>query len=226
MRVGLKGGGEEVVLVHVEVQAQRVADMAKRMFEYYVLLRGKYRCPILPIVLFVDDVVWKKPVADIYEEPFGSIMVNRVQYHQIKLKHLDYRKYLKSRNPLVPALMARMNYPKRSQVRLKADFMRLFGAARLKRERRNLLLEFIETYMVLNKGEQREFDRLITDEKPYREVKKMVTVYEKRGRQAGLKEGIERRNREIAKKMLFERVDIDVIAKVTGLSKAAIRKLA
>ncbi|MDZ7616032.1 MAG: hypothetical protein U1E05_03450, partial [Patescibacteria group bacterium] len=45
-------------------------------------------------------------------------------YHLIKLKHLDYRNFIDSGNPLAFALMAKMDYNRKEQVRLKADFLR------------------------------------------------------------------------------------------------------
>jgi hypothetical protein len=49
----------------------------------------------------------------------------RFEYYLVKLKHLDYRRYLDSANPLAYALIAKMNYNRRERVRLKADFLRL-----------------------------------------------------------------------------------------------------
>ena len=43
-------GQPELVLIHVEVQARTEADVNERMFEYYTLLRSRYRLPIFPIV--------------------------------------------------------------------------------------------------------------------------------------------------------------------------------
>ena len=45
--------------------------------------------------------------------------VVRFDYYLIKLKHLDYRTFLPSRNPLAYALMAKMNYNRKERVRLK-----------------------------------------------------------------------------------------------------------
>ena len=44
-------GEREIVLVHVEVQAEPETDFGKRMFEYYALLWLHFDAPIVPVVL-------------------------------------------------------------------------------------------------------------------------------------------------------------------------------
>ena len=85
-----------------------------------------------------------------------------------------------------------MNYEPRLRVKLKADFLRLILGARVRPARRSILLEFVETYVLLDSTEQREFNRLVTQKTEYREVEKMITTYERRGIEKGLEKGIEK----------------------------------
>ena len=111
------------------------------------------------------------------------------RYHLIKLKNLDFRKFLDSDNPLAFALMAKMNYNRRQRVRLKADFLRLILGADIDRARESILVDFIETYMHLDTREQTQYEEIVVKEPEYQEVSKMITVYEKRGMKEGRKEG-------------------------------------
>ena len=52
-RVETLDGEPEMVLIHVEVQQRRQADVPERMLEYYMLLRLRHRLPILPMVVYL-----------------------------------------------------------------------------------------------------------------------------------------------------------------------------
>jgi hypothetical protein len=109
--------------------------------------------------------------------------------HLIKLKHLDYRRFLDSNNPLAFGLMAKMDYNRRERVRLKADFLRWILACPIDAARRSLLVEFVETYVPLAGREQWEFEQTVRSDDQYHEVEQMITVYEQRGKEEGEKEG-------------------------------------
>ena len=115
--------------------------------------------------------------------------MNSCNYQSVKLKALNYRDYLTSENPLAFALMAKMNYNRREEVRLKADFLRLILGSRIDEVRRSLLVEFVETYVPLMGNDFIEFQELIHTENQYEEVEKMVTVYEQKGIEKGIEKG-------------------------------------
>jgi len=121
------------------------------------------------------------------------------------LKHLDYREFLESDNPLAFALMAKMNYKRSQRVRLKADFLRWILGVPINPARQSLLVDFVETYIALNRKEEVEFDNFV--QKPeYKEVEKMVTTYEKRG----IKKGMLEAKREVEKMVtIYEKRGIE-----------------
>ena len=75
------------------------------------------------VALFSDDAIWRKRVPDTYEIRVGNEVYSQFRYHLIKLKDFDARAFLKSDNPLAFALMAKMDYSRQEQVRLKAEFL-------------------------------------------------------------------------------------------------------
>ncbi len=191
VRAGLKGGGEEFILVHTEFQATKDMDFARRMYEYYSQLYLRYGKPIIPVAIFADDAKWRKPVPDTFKVGFRQEVYVNFKYRQIKLKDLDYRKYLRSKNPLAYALMAKMGYDHRQMVQTKSEFCRLIaGSKKINPARRYLLMEFVEAYMQLNSREQKEYDQMIDEQEEFKEVKKMITVYEKRGIEQGIEQGV------------------------------------
>jgi len=191
--VKLKAGGEEFVLVHTEFQASRGGpDFPRRMYQYYCQLFLRHGKPVIPVALFSDDAIWRKRVPDTYEVRVGSEVYSQFRYHLIKLKDFDARAFLKSENPLAFALMAKMDYSRQEQVRLKAEFLRLIMTAKVNEARRSLLLEFVDGYMPLEDAEQKELVRFVKTQPDYEEVTKMITSFERVGIEKGIEKGIER----------------------------------
>jgi hypothetical protein len=46
-------GTPELILLHIEVQAQREREFPYRMFEYYALLRLRYKVPVFPVAVYL-----------------------------------------------------------------------------------------------------------------------------------------------------------------------------
>ena len=141
------------------------------------------------------------------------------------MKDLDYRKFLRSKNPLAYALMAKMGYDRRQMVQTKSEFCRLIaGSKKINPARRYLLLEFVEAYMQLNRQEQKTYDQMIDEQKEFKEVKKMITVYEKRGMEQGLEQGLLEGKREALLLLLKSRfgfIDNELEDRIMHLSSVA-----
>ena len=152
----------------------------------------RHGLPIVPIAVFSDDAEWTQAVPDFFELTLSPRSRVRFDFHLIKLSQLDHRRFLKSNNPLAFALMAKMKYTGRQRVRLKADFLRLILRAGTNPARQSLLVEFVETYMPLASTVQTQFTQLVQVDETYREVKQMVTTYEKAGIKKGIKKGMEK----------------------------------
>jgi len=186
VKVRLKTGSEKFVLIHVEFEAKRPnRNFARRMYRYYCQLFLRYDAEIVPIVVFTDDAKWKKTFANNFELSVAGTTFVRFEFHWVKLSSLNYRSFLGSPNPLAYALMAKMDYNLKEQVRMKADFLRLILGSAVDPARRSLLVEFVETYVPLTGGELAEFEHLIHTEQQYMEIEQMVTVYEQRGIEQG-----------------------------------------
>jgi hypothetical protein len=146
VKAGLKAGGDEFVLVHHEFQSKKEPDFAKRMYLCFHELFERYDKVVVPVAVFTDDAVWREPVPDCFSIRLDQEYLH-FRYHLIKLKHLDYRKFLKSENPVAYGLMAKMNYDRRERIRLKVRFLRLISGSGVDPERKRLLAGFVDTYM-------------------------------------------------------------------------------
>jgi hypothetical protein len=190
VKVGLRAGGEKYVLIHIEIESSRKeADFPRFMFKRFCQLFLRHETEIFPIGLFTDDAVWRTRVPDFFELRFPNKTIVHFAYHLIKLKNLDHRQFLESKNPLAYALMAKMNYNRRERVRLKADFLRLILGSGIDPARQSVLVEFVETYMRLEPAEQVKYRQIVARDHKYQKVAKMITTYEQAGIRIGKKEG-------------------------------------
>lgn len=194
VKVRLKAGGEKVVLVHFEFEStHNDSDFPERNFGYFCQIYLRYRTNVISVALFTDDAVWKEPMPSFFESRMSPQSGVRFDFHLIKLKNLDYKQFLRSNNPLAFALMAKMSYDARQRVRLKADFLRLILGVERNDARRNMLLEYVDTYMTLDEPEQAEFNELVHAEAKYEEVLMQMTReerLEKRGELRGQLDGL------------------------------------
>ena len=203
VKVSLKGEGEEkIIIIHIEVEAQKKPGISKRMFKYFAQLYLRYERDIIPIVVFADDHIWRKEIDREYrveyDEPYLSF-----RYKKIKLKELDYRKYLTSNNPLAHALMVKMGFNRKERLKVKVEALRLILKARLDEAGRSILINFVDELMILTEEEQGQFFKIIDQDEKYTEVKEMITTYEKKGIEKGKKEGL----LQEARVMLLEAVN-------------------
>ena len=185
-------GTPELLLVHIEVQARRQRDFAKRMFQYYVLLWARYEMPIFPMAVYV-----RRGRSALSEEEYSVDLFGREQlrfrYAAVALARFEGWEYVEKGSPVAAALAALMNRRgAREPLKLRLLMMERVAQSGLDDARKFLLLNLIETYFELAPDERQKFERLLSRER-YREVKKMqLTWAEKmmeKGRQGGMIEG-------------------------------------
>jgi hypothetical protein len=173
-----------IALVHVEVESQdRVAPLRPRMFDYYWMLRHRYRLPVLPIGLYLrvglDGVGW-----DHFAEYFWERRLVYFEYAYVGLPALDAQKYVRGDNILGVALAALMGVPEERRAQLKAEGLRRVNHSNENDPRRFLLTNIIQSYLLLDEAQQAEFERLLTMEE-YTGVPEMITTWAEQEREKG-----------------------------------------
>jgi len=197
--------GAREILVHVEVQARWRSSFAKRMFEYYSLLRAKYDVSVFPIVVYL-----RGGRTGISEEPhvealFGKEQL-RFRYSAVALARLEAQEYVGKSSPVataLAALMSRKRAPKPAQLWL--TMTERLNRSGLDEARKLLLLHIINTYFVIAGAEGEKIERALSQER-YREVRKMQMTWaekvEKKGRKEGREEGMLEGRREALLRLL------------------------
>lgn len=185
-------GDPELLLVHLEVQAERERSFDTRMFEYYALLWFRYRLPILPIVVYLSGGRQTSSREEYTVRLLGRELL-KYTYDCLGFSALNAAEYAAKPNPVAAALAALMN-PRRAPDPLKLRALMLLRVARsdLDDARKRLLVNLIETYFSLTPEEGLAFGRLV-ELSEFREVREMQVTWADRimeeGREKGREEG-------------------------------------
>ncbi len=155
------------ILIHVTHQAKPDRAIARRMFLYAVWLIERYGVPVWP-VLVTSYTRPRRAEPSRYEMTVRGKPILIFNYEVVQLNRLNWRDYLKRPNPAAAALMARMNIAPADRVQVKASILRLLLTLRLRPEKAQLILGFVETYLELTAREElklrRQLDRLSPDD--------------------------------------------------------------
>ena len=172
-------GAAELVLVHLEVQAERRSVFPFRMSEYYMLLRLRHRLPVFPVVVYLVPGAGGL-TQEIYKETLFDREVLRFRYDAIGLPDLSADDYRELENPLAPALSALMRPGRLGRLAQKVSSLRRVLLSGVDEARKSLLVNVIEKYLPLSVSEQAELDVLLNQGNES-EVRDMVMIYEIRG---------------------------------------------
>ena len=227
-RLETRDGKPEIVLVHVEVEAEPKSDFPRRMFEYYALLRLNYGLPVFPIALCLR----RGPVSKVaeYRETFFGQELLLFRYHSLALARLPAEEYVGA-SPLGAALSALMSQEKtRDRARLKLSMLEPVVGSGLDEALKYLLVNVIETYFELS-GEDAERYRHLVSRKEYRAVQeveltwadKLMEKGREKGREEGREVGVIEGKRETILRLLatkFGDLPGDIAAKAEAMSAA------
>ncbi|MBE3576279.1 MAG: DUF4351 domain-containing protein [Limnochordales bacterium] len=157
------------VLVHVEVQANREREFARRMFSYYARITERYPYPVAPIALYLFEPTFSELSAsqelcrnarqlESWVDNRIGIETLRYTFYAIHLSRVGWRQLAGIRNPVALALLGvagrRLN-DSNARVQVTVEFYRALIQAVVEPQDRQLLAGFFEAYMQLS-GEERQ----------------------------------------------------------------------
>jgi hypothetical protein len=199
-------GRESFFLIHVEHQARREGDFGQRLFRYFARLYEKHGLPVYPVVIFSYDAP-RRAEPPRHRVEFPDKVVLEFNYEVIQLNRLNWRDYLRHENPVASALMAKMAMKPEERPRVKLECLRLLATLRLDPARMQLISGFIDTYLKLNREEERAFQSgaLRTSRKERKKVMEIVTSWMKQGIRQGLKQGRQEGKLDLVLRLLTHR---------------------
>ena len=175
-------GQDYSFLVHIEAQSSNVTDFNQRMFRYFCSLYLKYNLPIFPIAILSYDSPSRLD-RDNFIIDFPHHQVMEFNYKLVQLNRLNWRDFLKQKNPIAAALMAKMRIDKSDRPRVKAECLRLLVSLKLDPARQQLISGFVDSYIRLNQTEEQLFQsQLDTMNLQEREqIMQLTTSWEEKG---------------------------------------------
>ena len=174
--VGRVDGETEVVLVHLEIEANDKNSLPQRMFEYYSFLRLVNKHKVLPLALVLiknaGGLQWKR-----YEETlFGRTIID-FQYGQVGLADLPSDDYLHSNNAFAATLALLMKHNKKSDLwQKKFEAFRTISTSSLSDGDKLFLVNLMEVYVPT--GNLSEMTKEITKMLPDIEMTWLEQQYE------------------------------------------------
>jgi predicted transposase YdaD len=216
----VKLAGQEVTfLMHLEAQSTSRAHFNRRLFFYFSLLHQKHLKPIYPIVVFSFDKP-QRAEPDNYKMELLDRKILEFNFVSIQLNRLNWRDYIDRPNPVAAALMAKMKIAKGDRPKVKAECLRLLVTLRLDPGKMRMISKFVDTYLRLNQQEeatfQTELDKMDIVQKE--EIMEVTTSWEEKGIEKGIEKGRQEGLQTVALKMLSENLDLEMIARFTGIS--------
>jgi predicted transposase/invertase (TIGR01784 family) len=231
VQVKLKRGKSLILLLHLEIQANKEQKFEERMLTYAFRIYDFFHQPACSLAILCDSNPTWRPKEHILATP-GS----KLTFEFTAIKLLDYRNQWaeleNSINPFATVVMAHLTAQEtktKAQERKTWKFQLVRGLYEKGYNRSQVmdLFKFIDWIIVLPERLNNSFWNEL---KIYEEERKMayVTSVEKigfkRGQQEAQKEAQERIEK-IVLKMIEEQVPLETIAKVTELSIAQIQQI-
>jgi hypothetical protein len=236
VKVKRKRGQPLILLLHLEIQAQKEKHFTERMLIYAVRIFDLFHQPATSLAILCDANPNWRPTQHKLASPGTEILFN---FTAVKL--LDYQAQYStleaSRNPFAIVVMAHLHAQEtrknpKNRKQWKFQLVRLLHERGYNRSEMLNLFKFIDWVLVLPKPLKNEF---WTELRTYEEELKMpyITSIEQIGYERGIKEGElkgreegrEEERRSLALKMLQENVSLDLITRVTGFSPEQIQHL-
>ena len=196
-RVTTQDGEPEMLLVHIEVQADRKSDVPAQMFDYYTLIRRTYRLPVVPLVIYLrggrDGLTHEE-----YRDTLFGRETLRFRYDCLALALLDAEEHVGSDEALLAGLAALMDRSGVNQpLRLRLSMLNRIGRSPYDSYRKFLLTNLVEVYFELGENEVERF-REVLSHPEFKEANEMASTYAERlleegreeGRQQGRSEGL------------------------------------
>ena len=204
-------GEPELILMHVEVQANREREFSYRMYEYYIMLWLRYKIPIFPVALYLSP-----GAGGLTEESYTANLFGRdiltFRYAVVSLPDLSADEYLELDNPLGTGLSAMMQPSQFGKLAQKYRSLMLLSSSSLDPARKSMLAYLVASNLILSVKDEAEFKEMIVKDQNS-EANSMLDIdemfrdlykgiYEERGLAQGIQQGLIQGERNILLKLI------------------------
>jgi predicted transposase YdaD len=249
VKVYMRSGAEEWILIHIEVQGYSDKDFARRMFQYFYRILDRYDRPITAFAIFADSHKNFHPAS--YQRSFLGTSVS-YRYNTYKIIDQDEAALAESNNPFALAVsaarlaIASKNMDDQQLFDLAYDLAKNLLSKQMPKEKIRKVMNFLRYYLrfdnpqlFINFGKEINIlternttmgiEEFLLDQAKKEGLRKGREEGRNEGREEdreeGLHEGREEEKRQTAIKMKENSLALDLIANITGLSYEEIERL-
>jgi hypothetical protein len=196
--------GKVWAIIDCEHQSSSEANFQRRMFFYFAQLHRKYLEPVYPIAIFSFDEP-KRQEPDKYRVRLPGLDILEFNFLRIQLNQLNWRDFLKQKNPVAAALMSKMKIEKKDRAKVKVECLRAIATLKLDPARVSILSGFVDTYLNLNQLEVVEFEREVASIKKETEKEKVMQIVTS-WMEKGMEQGEQKEALRLVSRVLTRRV--------------------
>ena len=108
----------------------------------------RYGLPVYPVLVTSYDQP-RNAEPDRFVMDVRGLRVLDFRFRVVQLNRLNWRDYMRHKNPAAAALMAKMSIQPDERARVKLQILRLLATMRLDRQKMDLIAGFMETYLTV-----------------------------------------------------------------------------
>ena len=211
---------EMPLLVHVEIETEFSVNMDHRLWQYYMQLRLRHELPVLPILV---NLRGGRP--GVYRgalwEGFAGKKTAIFHHRGLGLSGCQAQEWLARPEPIAWAFAALMRPGSWSRAELKLECLRRIATSGVVGLRKQILLDWVETYVQLTEQDALELQRLL-DLEGNEEIKTMELTWLGQAEARGIEKGAETATRQAVGRM--RRVVLRQIEQRFGVVPAKMRR--
>ena len=192
-KVPVEGNGPPL-LVHVEIETDFHSGMDHRLWQYYMQLHLRHELPVLPILVNLRGGrpgIHRGTLRDVFDGKVTSVF----HYRVLGISGCRAKEWLARPEPIAWAFAALMRPGSWSQAELKLECLRRIATSGVVGLRKQVLVDWVETYVQLSGQDAAELQRLL-DLEGNEEIKTMELTWLGQAEARGIEKGIERGKKE------------------------------
>jgi predicted transposase YdaD len=233
VRVWLKNGREEWILIHVEVQGNGDKTFAKRMFIYRYRIQDKYDRPIVAWAILTDKNKKFHPT-EYRESLLGTEVIYR--FNSYKVINQDEKSLNESQNPFAIVLLTVLLALKKDKVKevelidLKLDLVKKLYQKAIPKKKIQALMNFLKHYVSFNEENtvifEQKLDQFKGKKYPMGIEQFLLHRAETKGKLEGeLKGKLEEKKETIRHARVEGKLSIETIATIVRLPAEQVRQI-
>ena len=187
------------LLIHVEIETKARSGMDQRFWRYYMQVRLRHDLLVLPILVNLRGGLPGMKL-EVLEEGFEPLPTGIFRFRVLGLSGCQAAEWLPRPEPLAWALAALMDPGAWSRAELKVECLRRVRRWGGTNGRKDVLINWIETYVQLSGEDAAEYQRLL-NLKDNEEIRQMEQTWLGRAEARGLKKGIEKGKAQAVEQM-------------------------